>query len=96
MTNDNELADNEILSVPEAIREIWDSWTTSQKLNAITPEMAKAYRLEKANQNHLQDVSQVVHEIQRKMNEQEEQRKEREGWIKRGVLMILKGMGWVK
>lgn len=95
--DDNEAITDEPLGIPEALREIWDQLTTSQKLYAVTPEQAKAYRKVKEVDgkldvvfNHLQDVSREVRELKQMELDKKEKQQKREAAVKRGVMQIFK------
>jgi predicted nucleotidyltransferase len=70
--DDNELVD-ETLSITEALRELWNragrNLTTSQELDAISPEQAKAYRLNKEIRDAVKQIK-AMEEERRKREEQ--------------------------
>jgi len=86
--------DDDPLSIAGAIAELWDraksnpSFTTSEKLQAIDPEMAKAYRLQK-------EIRDAVKQIQANMEKEQQERSKVKEAGKRSVKQFLKLIGWL-
>jgi hypothetical protein len=81
MANNNEAAGyDDSLSIEDAIRELWDkaarNMTTSQEIEAISPEMAAKYRQNRENAAAIQKIRAEVDRLKRDTSALK-------GWMKR-------------
>lgn len=76
MAKNDEAIDNGTLSIEDSIRELWyraKNLTTSQRIEAIDQEMAKAYRLNK-------EIRDAIKQIQAQMAKGEQERVKNDPW----------------
>lgn len=89
MAKERAADDNEPLSITDALWDLWSranrNLTTSQELEAISPEQAKAYRLNK-------EIRDAQKQIQADLAKDRQERAETKAAVKRGIMQIIKGI----
>lgn len=88
--NEAENVGEESLSITDALKELWDrasnpSLTTSQKIQAVDPEAAERYRMQK-------EIRDAVLQIRADLKKEKQERDTTKAAMKRGVMQIIKAI----
>jgi hypothetical protein len=92
---DNEAVNDEPAGIMDAINELWnkaktdDALTTSQRMRPILPDEAEKY-------HQLKQVGVKMDRILAILEQDRQERTTTKTAVKRGVMQILKGIGWIE